>query len=116
MSRAPLYLIGLFLSCLATSPGRSDELKDLYFGEALFYAYQGQYFEALQRLDTELAQYHGLDEPGLPQGADRLDDLLTIESGVGLDVGRRDRGAVDGDAVQVAGAGAGSTMAGRSWS
>src|SRR6266851_1719643 len=26
---------------------------------------QGQYFEAIQRLDTELAQYHGLDEPKL---------------------------------------------------
>src|SRR5262249_20739867 len=28
-------------------------------------AYQGQYFDAIQRLDTELAQYRGLDEPGL---------------------------------------------------
>jgi predicted negative regulator of RcsB-dependent stress response len=40
-------------------------LRDLYFGEALYHAYQGQYFDALQRLDTELAQYHGLDEPEL---------------------------------------------------
>ncbi|HKQ62797.1 MAG TPA: tetratricopeptide repeat protein [Candidatus Polarisedimenticolaceae bacterium] len=40
-------------------------MRDLYFGEALYHAYQGQYFDALQRLDTELAQYHGLDEPGL---------------------------------------------------
>jgi len=40
-------------------------LKDLYFGEALYHAYQGQYFEAIQRLDTELGQYHHLDEPGL---------------------------------------------------
>src|SRR5438094_9116333 len=43
----------------------SQDLRDLYFGEALYHAYQGQYFEALQRLDTELAMYHGLDEPGL---------------------------------------------------
>ena len=41
------------------------DLTDLYFGEALYHAYQGRYFDALQRLDTELAQYHGLDEPGL---------------------------------------------------
>lgn len=41
------------------------KLKDLYFGEALFYAYQGEYFDAISRLDTELAQYHGLDEPKL---------------------------------------------------
>ncbi|HXJ12355.1 MAG TPA: tetratricopeptide repeat protein [Candidatus Limnocylindrales bacterium] len=40
-------------------------MKDPYFGEALYHAYQGQYFDALQRLDTELAQYHVLDEPQL---------------------------------------------------
>jgi tetratricopeptide (TPR) repeat protein len=43
---------------------RSD-LKDLYFGEALFYAHQGEYFDAISRLDTELAQYYELDEPNL---------------------------------------------------
>jgi len=42
-----------------------DDLRDLYFGEALYHAYQGQYFDALQRLDTELTQYHFLDEPKL---------------------------------------------------
>ena len=41
------------------------ELKDLYFGEALFNAYQENYFDAISRLDTELAQYYGLDEPDL---------------------------------------------------
>src|SRR5215813_11850574 len=43
----------------------SSELRDLYFGEALYHAFQGQYFDALQRLDTELAMYHGLDQPEL---------------------------------------------------
>ncbi len=43
----------------------SGDLKDLYFGEALFYAHQGEYFDAISRLDTELAQYYGLDEPDL---------------------------------------------------
>src|SRR5215831_15127916 len=38
---------------------------DLFFDEAFFHAYQGQFFEAIQRLDTELDQYHRLDEPGL---------------------------------------------------
>src|SRR6476646_804357 len=42
-----------------------NEKDDLFFDEAFYHAYQGQYFEAIQRLDTELAQYHGLDEPGL---------------------------------------------------
>ena len=42
MGRAPLSVIGfLTFACLATSPSRSDELKDLYFGEALYYAHQG---------------------------------------------------------------------------
>ncbi len=40
-------------------------LKDLYFGEALYYAYQKEYFDAISRLDTELSQYYGLDEPNL---------------------------------------------------
>lgn len=43
----------------------SGDLKDLYFGEALFYASQEKYFDAISRLDTELAQYYGLDEPNL---------------------------------------------------
>src|SRR2546425_2639026 len=66
MMRAPHLLIGLVLAMgLAVGPAAGADLKDLYFGEALYHAYQGQYFDALQRLDTELAQYRGLDEPGL---------------------------------------------------
>ena len=66
MRRAPFLTIGLLLSAyLATSPVRSDELKDLYFGEALYYAYQGQYFEALERLDSEVNQHNDVDEPQL---------------------------------------------------
>src|SRR6185312_16749470 len=38
---------------------------DLFFDEAFYHAYQGQYFEAIQRLDTELEQYHRLDDPQL---------------------------------------------------
>src|SRR5712675_646901 len=59
-------LIGLvFVLGLAVSPALAVDLRDLFFGEALYHAYQGQYFDAIQRLDTELAQYHRLDEPGL---------------------------------------------------
>jgi tetratricopeptide (TPR) repeat protein len=66
MTRTPHRLLGLGLAMgLAARPAVCAELRDLYFGEALYHAYQGQYFDALQRLDTELAQYHGLDEPGL---------------------------------------------------
>jgi Tfp pilus assembly protein PilF len=66
MMRAPHRLVGLVLAvALAAGPVIGADLKDPYFGEALYHAYQGQYFDALQRLDTELAQYRGLDEPGL---------------------------------------------------
>src|SRR5260370_34772974 len=64
--RATRQLIGLALALgLAVRPATGGDLRDLYFGEALYHAYQGQYFDALQRLDTELAQYHVLDEPKL---------------------------------------------------
>src|SRR5438552_1150085 len=58
--------IGLCLIlALSPQPALGDDLRDLFFGEALYHAHQGQYFEAIQRLDTELAQYHRLDEPEL---------------------------------------------------
>jgi hypothetical protein len=43
----------------------SIELKDPHFGEALYYARQGEYFDAIARLDSELRQYYGVDEPEL---------------------------------------------------
>ena len=46
-------------------PAMGGDLRDLYFGEALYHAWQGQYFDALQRLDTEVAMYRGLDQPEL---------------------------------------------------
>ena len=43
----------------------AGHLKDLFFGEALFYAHQDRYFDAIVGLDTELAQYRQLDDPEL---------------------------------------------------
>ena len=43
----------------------AEEPVDLHFGEAVFYAHQGLYFDALNRLDSELAQFHRVDEPVL---------------------------------------------------
>jgi predicted negative regulator of RcsB-dependent stress response len=59
-----LLCFGLVLG-LSAHPAVCGELKDLYFGEALYHAFQGQFFDAIQRLDTELGQYHDLDEPFL---------------------------------------------------
>ena len=63
--RATRWILGLGLALAIATPAVSGDLRDLYFGEALYHAYQGQYFEAIQRLDTELTQYHHLDQPEL---------------------------------------------------
>ena len=67
MSRFLLLLASLFFAApvLAASTATPQDLKDLYFGEALYYAYQEDWFEAIARLDSELGQYRGLDEPEL---------------------------------------------------
>lgn len=64
--RAPHSALALGMTVLlAATPSFGSELKDLHFAEALYYAHQGQYLEALERLDAELGQYHDLDEPQL---------------------------------------------------
>ena len=66
MSEAPPWPIAVALiALLAATPSEGDDLNDLYFGEALYFAHQGYYFEALERLDAELGQHYGLDEPEL---------------------------------------------------
>lgn len=67
MSRILLLLASLFFAAplLAASTATPKDLKDLYFGEALYYAYQEDWFAAIARLDSELWQYRGLDEPKL---------------------------------------------------
>ena len=59
------HFVAMAADTTAIHVKEKGELKDLYFGEALFYAYQNNYFDAISRLDTELAQYYGLDEPNL---------------------------------------------------
>ncbi|HJY39627.1 MAG TPA: tetratricopeptide repeat protein, partial [Steroidobacteraceae bacterium] len=63
MLRATLIVGFGVASALAAGPCESRDLRDLYFGEALYQANQGHYFEALERLDAELALHNGLDEP-----------------------------------------------------
>ena len=65
MTRAWLPVACVVLSVSAAADTEEPVVRDLFFGEALFYADQGRYFDALERLDTELAQHYGVDEPGL---------------------------------------------------
>ncbi len=65
MNRLLILLIVLIFtaSSAPAAPSAPKELKDLYFGEALYYAFQGDWFDAVARLDTELKQHYGVDEP-----------------------------------------------------
>jgi hypothetical protein len=67
MTRVSVLLTSVLLAATtaAAGPKAPKELQDLYFGEALYYAYQGEWFEAISRLDTELTQHYGLDQPEL---------------------------------------------------
>jgi hypothetical protein len=67
MSRLILILACLLFatSSVAATTNNSNSLKDVYFAEALYHAYQGDWFQSIARLDTELGQYHRLDEPAL---------------------------------------------------
>jgi tetratricopeptide (TPR) repeat protein len=67
--RASRRLIGfglvLALAAPPVPPAAASDLRDFFFSEAFYHALQGQYFDALQRLDTEVAMYHGIDQPEL---------------------------------------------------
>jgi tetratricopeptide (TPR) repeat protein len=72
MRRTALCGLTIFLlaGSSAAGPFSKDDSaeqtqRDPYFGEAIFYANQGRFFEALERLDAELGQHDTLDEPEL---------------------------------------------------
>ena len=60
-------MLGLCISplvCAGETPAKAPP-KDLYLGEAYYYAAQGNYFDAISRLDAELGQFYRLDDPNL---------------------------------------------------
>ncbi|MEN8162471.1 MAG: tetratricopeptide repeat protein, partial [Myxococcota bacterium] len=65
----------LALTALLTASAVSaGDLRDLHYGEALYHAHQERYFEALERLDAEVALHHGVDEPELDSLYPHIDD------------------------------------------
>ncbi len=76
---------------------------DPYFGEALFHAYQGDFFGALERLDAELAQHYGVDERPLDSLYPQVDDAefsvgdFELEYRMHLRAGRAIRAVLEGD-------------------
>jgi hypothetical protein len=67
MPRFLVLLASLLLAApaLATSTATPKDLKHLYDGEALYYAYQDEWFEAIARLDPEPGQSRGPAKPEL---------------------------------------------------
>ena len=73
-----------------------DDVKDLHFAEAYFYAQQGLYFDALKRLDMELLQHYAkaiklwkkAADKGNPMAHFFLGYMYETGSGVKRDVAR----------------------------
>jgi tetratricopeptide (TPR) repeat protein len=67
MARWFAFILSLWFGASVAAAGTTapGELKDLFFGEALYDAFQEKWFDAIARLDTELTLYRGLDEPQL---------------------------------------------------
>ncbi len=66
MSLRTLIATFLLLPVIAQGTVRPhQELRDIFYGEILYHAYQDDFFDAISHLDIELGQYHALDEPGL---------------------------------------------------
>lgn len=65
--RRLICLFGMCFSCFSFAAEDSSRAaaKDLYLGEAFYYAFQGEYVDAITRLDTELGQFYRLDDPNL---------------------------------------------------
>ncbi|MCC2639041.1 MAG: hypothetical protein K0Q68_2760, partial [Moraxellaceae bacterium] len=65
MACRPVALLGLctVLMTVTASADAPPAPRDLFLGEAFFHARQGEYFDAITRLDAELQQFRRIDEP-----------------------------------------------------
>ncbi len=68
MARTLSILLFLWLTFNVSAENTIDKappLKDIFYGESLFYAFQGKHFDAISKLDAELGQFYALDNPSL---------------------------------------------------
>src|SRR5258708_36341115 len=63
--RSQWLSMGVVLAAVAAQPSVATELRDLYFGEARYRGYEGEYVDGVEGRDCELAQHHRVDEPEL---------------------------------------------------
>ena len=65
MRQSPLSVLGLFLLAgLSSDALLGEEVDELSVGEPLYFAYQGKWFEALERLNASLYGDRGIEGPG----------------------------------------------------
>jgi tetratricopeptide (TPR) repeat protein len=67
-------LLLTFMVLLGPVATQAGEARDLFFAEARYYALQGDYFRALERLDSEVLQFEQVDEPELDTLYPFIDD------------------------------------------
>jgi len=58
-------LLLVFNAVAENTIDKAPELKDIFYGESLFYAFQDKHFDAISKLDAELGQFYALDNPSL---------------------------------------------------
>ncbi len=73
INRLTTTLIAAVFAGGAALNAQAEELNDPYFGEAFYYAHQELYFEALERLDTEVRQHVDVDERNLDSLYEHMD-------------------------------------------
>lgn len=63
MAARSLALLGLCAAVATAAPADAPSSpRDLFLGEAFYFARQGEYFDAISRLDAELQQHRRVDE------------------------------------------------------
>lgn len=101
------FLLIILAVALLATPLSAQDNTDLYFGEALFHAYKGDWFKAISRLDSELTLHYGLDEPQLDSLFATLDDAefsvgdFELAYGLHLRAGRAIKAVIEADVSDV---------------